>query len=274
MSHIQMDWLTFKGNIATADGRSVQVWELSCDPTAAEVWSAWAHEFRQHYCSDELLDVLKVGTPYEHSRAEFLENLIFPDASAAPGPSIRSGDFAEILVGDFLEAKLQHWVPRLRFGAKSIRNESTKGTDVLGFKLAVGPVDFRPEDSLLTVEAKAQLTGRPPSSRLQDAVGDAVKDAKRKGESLNALRRRLIEQGRLGEAEIVNRFQDKLSKPYREMVGAAAVLCSSVFDASHTSASTTCSAYAADAELELFVFTSPEFMAIVTEIYRRARDEA
>ena len=120
--------------------------------------SAWAKHFRQHYCEDALLDMLRQGTGL--SRAEFLEQVKFPHASEAPGPSIRSGDFAEILIADYVEFKLGYWCPReLRYDMKWNRNESTKGCDVLGFKF-VQPRRVSPADELFAFEAKARCASR------------------------------------------------------------------------------------------------------------------
>ena len=89
--------------IPTADGLVAEVWKLEPENDQA-VLSAWAKHFRQHYCEDALLDKLRQGTGL--SRAEFLEQVKFPRASEAPGPSVRSGDFAEILIADYVEFKL------------------------------------------------------------------------------------------------------------------------------------------------------------------------
>ena len=111
--------------ILTADGLVAEVWKLEREDDQA-VLSAWAKHFRQHYCEDALLDKLRQSTGL--SRAEFLEQVKFPHATAAPGPSIRAGDFAEILIADYLEFKLRYWCRReLRYDMKWNRNESTKG---------------------------------------------------------------------------------------------------------------------------------------------------
>jgi len=57
------------------------------------VLSAWAKHFRNHYCLDEEIDYLRQG--YGYSRAEYLTKIKLPDASEAPGPSIRSGDLGK-----------------------------------------------------------------------------------------------------------------------------------------------------------------------------------
>lgn len=80
-------------SLTTSDGRRVEVWEL-CVPPSAPCLSAWASNFRQHYCLDSEIDDLRAGTGL--SRADYLTQLVFPDKSVAPGPGIRAGDFAII----------------------------------------------------------------------------------------------------------------------------------------------------------------------------------
>jgi hypothetical protein len=86
--------------LATSDGHCIDVWELRVPATAGYL-SAWASNFRQHYCSESEIDDLRAGTGL--SRAEYLTQLVFPDKTAAPGPGIRAGDFAELLISDYVE---------------------------------------------------------------------------------------------------------------------------------------------------------------------------
>jgi hypothetical protein len=51
---------------------------------------------RKHYCADYEIDVLRAGFGLE--RNEYLKTIKFPDERIRPGPSVRSGDFTEILV--------------------------------------------------------------------------------------------------------------------------------------------------------------------------------
>lgn len=95
-------------SLLTVDQRRIDVWELSA-PATANFMSTWAASFRQHYCSDAEIDALRDGTGL--SRAEYLTQLVFPDKSAAPGPGIRAGDFAELLISDYVEHLLGYWVP-------------------------------------------------------------------------------------------------------------------------------------------------------------------
>jgi hypothetical protein len=126
---------------------------------------------------------------------------------------------------------------------------------------------------LFAVESKAQLSGKKAKGRLQDAVNDSRKDKFRIGESLNAIKRRLIDQQRDGEADRVERFQDALAIPYVREAGAAAVLCSSVFDASNI-ADTDCSQHENIEHLKLVVVHAKDFMKLVHSLYERAANEA
>ena len=180
-----LEWLNASDDVLTTkDGLPITVWTLVSVPDDEETWSNWARHFRAHYCTDEMIDALKEGTPYEASRKDYLNALVFPDSTSSLGPAIRAGDFAEILVADLIEQKLAYWVPRTRYAAKDIRDESTKGVDVIGIRLAVGEHFASPHDELLTVETKAQLTGNSPKPQLQAAVVDSAKDELRKAETL------------------------------------------------------------------------------------------
>ncbi len=90
-----------------------------------------------------------------NTRAEYLVKLVFPDKSNAPGPGIRAGDFAELLISNYVEYLLGYWVPRGKYTEKSSRDESVKGVDILGFRLASSPTPS-PADTLLTFEVKVR----------------------------------------------------------------------------------------------------------------------
>ena len=206
------------------------------------------------------------------SRADYHRKIKFPEPTKPPGPSIRAGDFGEILVADYVEFALHYWIPRTRYDHKAIRNESTKGTDIIGFKMAA-PGRDDPNDSLALFEAKAQLTGRTPNGRLQAAVNGSAKDELRKAESLNAIKQRFLELGQSAEVEVVERFQDPEDRPHREEYGAVAVLSTKLFDRKDTSSSNTSSHPHSDS-LTLIVIHGHDLMELVHELYRRAADEA
>jgi hypothetical protein len=176
-----------------------------------------------------------------------------------------------VLVADYLEFTMQFWLPRTRYDHKTVRNESTKGTDIIGFKFVTdGNVD--PKDTLALFEAKAQFTGKP-SKRLQDAVDDSAKDEMRRAESLNAIKQRLIDEGKVPQAAKVERFQDPADRPYVENYGAVALLSTPVFDALKIQATAT-SKHPGNSGLTLIVIHGNAMMALVHTLYKRAADEA
>ncbi len=265
-----LKWLVNTGEtLITADGKPVEIWELRPQQDD-EIFSAWAKHFRNHYCWDNEIDELREGTGL--SRAEYLFKYAFPGKSKPPGPSIRAGDFAEILIADFLEFVRHFWVPRFRYDSKTVRDESTKGADVLGFKL-LSPKET-PGDILATFEAKAKMTGGPSGNRLQDAVNDSEKDFYvRKAQSLNAIKRRLIRSGNNEDAKKIQRFQNKADRPYHEISGAAAILSTSAFDPSSL-AETDSSEHPNNSALELLIIKGDTLMDLVHALYEKAADDA
>jgi len=258
--------------VQTADGVAIAVYELDIDHADGPALSRWAKHFREHYCLDAEIDRLRKGT--KKSRVQYLMDLVFPDKSEGFGPATRSGDFAEILIADLLESKLGFWTPRTRYADKLVRNESPKGTDVLGFKFdGVGPSKPSRKDTLISFESKAQLSGKKAKARLQDAVKDSAKDVYRISESLNAMKRRLIAREDNQGADRVERFQDGLEVPYIRMSGAAAIFCSSFYDAARVS-KTDCTGHENVDNLMLVVAHAATLMAFVHALYERAANEA
>lgn len=264
-------WLIDTGErLKTVDGKTVQVWELQHQPDDV-ILSAWAKHFRNHYCLDSQIDELIDGTEF-HTHADYLLNIKFPDEKKAPGPSIRSGDFGEILVADFLEYILGFYVPRTRYIDKTVRNESTKGCDIIGFRfLEAGKSS--PEDALAIFEAKAQFSGDKPLPRLQDAVDGSQKDLNRRAESLNAMRQRFLDIKDKEAAARVKRFQSPQDNPYTELYGAAALFAMDTFDGTVIS-TTTVSDHQKKDKLKLVVIRGNEMMNLVHKLYQRAADEA
>ena len=96
-----LDWLEDTGEIIElACGNKAPVFRFSYDVTDNTTMSLWAKHFRSHYCSDHELPILK---PPTMSSSEYLLKIKFPDSTIKPGPSVRAGDFAEILVADYLQ---------------------------------------------------------------------------------------------------------------------------------------------------------------------------
>src|SRR5680860_589913 len=99
-------------SITTSDGKKVTLLEFSPDLKDIATIAKWAKHFRNHYCFDDDIDILKNGTGY--SRKEYLEKIKFP-SSEGFGPAIKAGDFGEILVADYIQFILGYSVPRTRY---------------------------------------------------------------------------------------------------------------------------------------------------------------
>lgn len=250
-------------------GESCEVWELEV-PKDDACLSEWASRFRRCYCPDGQLDLLREGTGM--SRAEYLLELVFPDQSKAPGPGVRSGDFAELLIADFVEFLLGYWVPRDKYAEKGSRNESVKGVDIVGFKWKHED-QHHPDDEMLTFEAKAQLRGGKYDKRLQVAVDDSAKDYLRASETLAATKRRFLNKEDRNAIKVVQRFQNAVDRPYRLLSGAAAVLSDDAFDAAGLCTTSTAKHNNARG-LRLVVVKGEGLMDLAHALYQRAADEA
>lgn len=257
-------------SLKTSDGINVEVFELGVEHNDTATLSQWARQFREHYCLDSQIDRLRQGTG--KSRAAYLLDLVFPDATDDFGPATRSGDFAEILIADLLQSYFGFWTPRVRYDDKLMRNESAKGSDILGFQ--VHGTKPSKNDTLIACESKAQLSGGKAKPRLQDAVDDSAKDVLRLAESLNALKRRLLARQDEDAALRVERFQDGLDRPYTRQSAAAAVFCSGIYNASHVAATTKGAGHENAANLMLIVVHSATLMQFVHSLYQRAANEA
>jgi hypothetical protein len=275
-----VDWLVDTGQwLQTADGKTVEVWELRHVKDDA-VLTAWAKHFRNHYCANSDIDFLRGP----RSRKDYLEEIKFPSATSNLGPAVRAGDFGEILIADFLQWVLGYSVPRVRWNNKIVRDESSKGSDVIGFQFEK-PTGESPKDTLAVFESKTKFSGGSKANRLQDAINDSAKDHIRIDESLNYVKQRLFEKGQKDEALTVERFQNPVDNPYREVYGAAALFSEDQFQASEVSAAdcqkipashdgTTTKPHPNRDDLVLIVIKGVDMMTLVHELYKRAADEA
>ena len=264
------NWLKPSGKkLSSADGRPISVYEFVHQPNAA-ILKKWAKHFRNHYCLDTEIDVLMDGIG--GTRAEYLTAVKFPDRTSGLGPSVRSGDFAEILVADFLQYTLGFWVPRTRYSNKINRNQSPAGCDIIGFGVS-DPAKISSKDTLAIYEVKAQLSGVKAKKRLQDAVDDSGQDPVRKAESLNALRQRLLQEKKKKDADLVARFQNITDRPYRQAFGAVAVFSTAVYDAAIVG-KTLAMKHPHATKLSLVVIHGADLMDLVHSLYERAANEA
>lgn len=256
-------------SIQSSDGKDIEVFEFD-HQADEEVLKAWARHFRNHYCCDSQIDTLARGTG--DSKANYLRKIKFPDGKVKPGPSIRAGDFAEILAADYLEFVLKYWVPRTRYRDKVVRNESTKGADTVGFLFSRDGQESL-SDRLAMFESKAQFSGNRSLPKLQQAVDHSSKDVARKGESLNAIKQRLLDLQDLTGVGKVERFQDDVARPYTQVFGAVAHLDSNVFDVDSIK-ETDCSSHDYPDDLVLIVIKGNSMMQLARDLYQRAADEA
>ncbi len=255
--------------MALGEGFDCEVWELAV-PDDSTSLSEWARRFRETYCLDSDLDILREGTG--KSRAEYLLELVFPDERIAPGPAVRSGDFAEMLVSDYVEFVLGYWVPRGKYAEKGSRDESVKGVDIIGFQCQ-DPTEPKPTDEMLAFEAKAQLGGGMYKDRLQVAVNDSGKDYLRAGETLAAMKRRMLVSGDRASMLVVQRFQDAVDRPYRLVSGAAAILSDSAYDTDGIKGTSITGHTNAD-NLKLVAIRGKDLMKLAHALYQRAANEA
>lgn len=256
-------------SLTLGSGATCDVWELDI-PNGAACLSDWATRFRQTYCPDSHIDILRADTG--KSRTEYLLEFVFPDKSIAPGPAVRAGDFAELLVSDFVEFILGYWVPRGKYAEKGSRDESVKGVDIVGFK-CLSAEQPKPTDEMLTFEAKAQLSGGKYKDRLQVAVNDSGKDYLRAGETLAAMKRRMHLAGQQASVLVVQRFQNAVDRPYRLLSGAAAILSDAAFDVDGIKA-TAIAGHNNAGSLRLIAVKGKDLMTLAHALYQRAADEA
>ena len=259
-----------KTPLTTVEGKKIDVWELKAPLTGTDL-SAWAARFRQNYCSDQDIDTLREGTGL--SRAKYLNDLVFPDQHNAPGPGIRAGDFAELLISDYVEFCLGYWVNRGKYSEKMSRDESVKGVDILGFRQTASPASH-PTDTLVAFEVKAQLSQGKYNGRLQTAIDDSAKDYLRRATTLNAMKRRLLTQSKGDEALIIQRFQNYSDHPYLYRSGVAAVLSENAYDESLLQSSTFTDKHTNVDALELVVIRGKDLMTMVHALYETAANEA
>ncbi|HEY0921691.1 Hachiman antiphage defense system protein HamA [Rheinheimera pacifica] len=273
-------WLVDTGErLKTADRKEIEVWEFSHKNDEA-VLSAWAKHFRNHYCLDTQIDFLRG----KRLSADYLTDIKFPSKKSKLGPGIRAGDFGEILVSDYLQWLLGYWVPRVRWSSKVVRDESPKGSDVIGFRFAKKDGDVSTHDVLFVFESKTKFSASN-INRLQDAINDSAKDHIRIDESLNYIKQKLFEKNEIKQAQMIERFQSPVDMPYKETYGAAAIISDEFFDADElvmtdcrkipkSAKSTEFFSHPNQDRLVLLVIKGPRMMDLVHDLYKRAADEA
>lgn len=259
-----LNWLVQDKTIVTAEGKQIDIHELVIQDDE-DIMNAWAKHLREHYCADSEIDIYRVG--YGLERDEYLKTIKFPDEHTKPGPSVRSGDFTEILVADYVQYVLDYIVPRTRYDRKVNRNSSTMGSDLIGYKCGE---KISNNDELIVFEVKATASESIPSStaRLQKAVDDSNKDVLRLAETLNAVVQRLSDRNDHDEVKRIQRFQNSTDRPYIKTYAAAAVHSNKSY--SETALQSVSTSQHADPELNLIVIHCDKLMQFIHDMYRRA----
>lgn len=273
-----LKYLLREKNVITVEGKEVIIYKLIIDNDDDILWS-WAKHLREHYCSESEIDLLRVG--YNLSRKEYLNQIKLPDARGLLGPSVRSGDFTEILVADYVQYVLNYYVPRTRYDRKVNRNSSTMGSDLIGYKCGER---VNSNDELIIFEVKAAASETPPPSRkdvqkakneskpspirLQRAIDDSNKDILRLAESLNAIVQRLIDKQDYEGVKKVQRFQNSTDTPYGKVYAAAAVHSDTSY--SEELLKTISTIHHIDPNLMLIVIHCDKLMQFIHSMYWRA----
>lgn len=184
----------------------------------------------------------------------------------------------------YLQWRLGLWVPRLRWASKTIKDESPKGCDIIGFNFNNPGDKPSRKDSLVICEAKTKFS-KSRKNRVQHAINDSAKDHLRIDESLNFIKQKLYEQRKLNEAKAIGRFQNPLDYSYKESFGAATIFSEAYFNIKEitsananqipkTQKSKEFIPHPNRDSLFLIVIKGEDMMNLVHELYRRAADEA
>lgn len=259
-----LDWVIEEKTVTTFEEKRIIVYELNIQNNE-NILDSWAKNLREHYCADSEIDIFREGYGFE--RDEYLREIKFPDAHNPPGPSVRSGDFTEILVADYVQYILDYVVPRTRYDRKVNRNSSTMGSDLIGYKCSK---KMSADDEMIVFEVKATASEVKPSSkaRLQKAVDDSNKDVLRLAETLNAVFQRLLDRNDLEEAKRVKRFQNSSDNPYKKYYAAAVVQSKKSY--SEDLLKTVSTLHHKDPNLKLIVIYCDKLMDFIHKMYGRA----
>lgn len=266
MSSSHIKYFKKKSDLVTIQGKVVTIYELKIDQDVTII-NEWARHLREEYCSDDDLEFLVPDTGLTYQ--EFLAQIKFPDPTIGIGAATMSGDFAEILVSDYIEFIQGYYTTSTRYRNKINRNSSPMGSDVLGYKCknADSPSS---SDELHVLEVKAQAREAKPEAKLQKAVNDSVKanDKLRLAESLNAEVQRLRGYNMLEEAKLVKRFQNKTDRPYNLVFSAVAVHSSRSY--SEDLVRQVDVSKNVNQNLKLLVIYSDKLLEFIKELYERA----
>ena len=219
-------YFMFDKSIPISSGEEIQIYKLNSELLDDNSLNNWALGLRDNYVEEILLESLVQGTGL--TQKEFLEKNIFPNHQNNLGASTMSGEFGEILVYDYINFVLKHYITRTRYLEKVNPDMPVSGSDVIGYKVKSINKPSK-SDHLIVAEVKTRSSkvgnkNRSCEKTVKDAIEHSIKDRVRIGESLNAEKRRLLNRSRNDEAKIVERFQNKTDNPFTLDFFAVAVL--------------------------------------------------
>lgn len=198
-----------EGIIENAEGK-IKCYRLNYnnDP---DVLDDWALHIRRHYISDTELE--EECALLKNSPEEYLTKYIIPQKSEGLGPTARANTLTEILFSDLLEFIFGYHVPRCRQYNMSGKTVSEHGTDVVGYKFYKADKTPSQADSLIATEVKGILS-KSDVSVIKKAIADSTKDEFRISLTLNYMRRKLKDMGKIEESNDILRFQTKTKRGY------------------------------------------------------------
>lgn len=123
----------FDKSIPYSSGKEIQVYKLNNELLSDSILNSWVSGLRNNSVEESLLEPLIKGTGL--IKQEFLEKNIFPSHQNSLGASTMSGEFGEILVYDYINFTLKHYVTRTRYLEKVNPNMPVSGSDVIGYQV-------------------------------------------------------------------------------------------------------------------------------------------
>lgn len=197
------------------DGTKVYCWCL--DWTCSDcVLDKWALHLRRHYISDNILEHRVMAR--QTTSDQYLPLRVVPDI-----PSIRSGDFAEILISDVLQYLYGLAVPRYKQCNRKDKNASEHGSDVIAYQLKnVNSTSTSDKLFVFEVKSNASKTGDAEFIKtVKKATKDSKKDPNRVPMTLQYMIDEATDVNDQATQKNLQRFTDMGGSPYQKIFGSA-----------------------------------------------------
>lgn len=197
------------------DGTKVYCWCL--DWTCSDdVLDKWALHLRRHYISDNILKHRVMAR--QTTSDQYLPLRVVPNI-----PSIRSGDFAEILISDVLQYLYGLVVPRYKQCNRKDKNASEHGSDVIAYQLKnVNGKSTSDKLFVFEVKSNASKTGDTEFIKtVKKATKDSKKDPNRVPMTLQYMIDEATDVNDQTTQKNLQRFTDMGGSPYQKIFGSA-----------------------------------------------------